>query len=257
METKKSKSAELESKRSSFLIIGLVCASSLALMSFEYATFNLVSNDIASEKNEIVSIDDIFEIHTIEIEKPLPPKMPEKVNNEIINVTEKVEKVVEEKIEEEEETVSEIPDVPDFSDREEKYNNFASDIDPIVDETKPENPYSPNIKVPYYDYCAEFSNQEKLTCISNEIHKVLQKDLSKISTWQMQQNKKEKMYVQFVIDKNGLITDVEIANEEMFQKDIVKMVKQSMEKVPQMFPALKNGSPVGVYYSIPIKFHIQ
>ena len=65
------------------------------------------------------------------------------------------------------------------------------------------------------------------------------------------------MYVQFVIGKEGLIEDLKIAGEENFNKAIVKMVKKSMTEVPQMHPALLNGKPVRVYFSIPINFNVQ
>lgn len=45
MEEKKSKKANLERNRSSILLIGLVCATSTALMSFEYAKYELKQED--------------------------------------------------------------------------------------------------------------------------------------------------------------------------------------------------------------------
>jgi len=114
-----------------------------------------------------------------------------------------------------------------------------------------------NIDVPYYDYCKDQTYNEKIACISKEIHQSINKGLVNITTYQIETNKASKMYVQFVIGKDGLIQDLEIAGEENFNKSIVKMVKKSMSNVPQMFPAMKNGMPVSVYFSIPINFNIQ
>jgi hypothetical protein len=81
--------------------------------------------------------------------------------------------------------------------------------------------------------------------------------LTNITAYQIETNKKKKMYVQFVIGKEGLIEDLKIAGEEIFISAIVKMVKNSMSNVPQMHPALLHGKPVRVYFSIPINFNVQ
>jgi len=61
-----------------------------------------------------------------------------------------------------------------------------------------------------------------------------------------------KVFVQFVIDKNGKITDVEAVRgvDRLLDKEAVRVIKA----MPAWKPGYKDGVPVRVKYTIPINF---
>lgn len=258
MENKKSKSANLEKSRRAFLMIGLAIATGLVLMAFEWNT--ITYKESLEAKNNDTPYDIPFTAPTeiTYLIEPVEQPKVEDVNNEIIEVTEDIVEAVEEKDNDDE--VIEITVPPITTKFKSPWDLDSTNTVSTIDYT-PKGPVNlgpgTNIDVPYYDYCKDQSYDEKIACISKEIHKSIGEGMSNVTAYQIETNKASKMYVQFVIGKDGLIQDLEIAGEENFNKSIVKMVKESMTKVPQMFPAMKNGMPVSVYFSIPINFNIQ
>ena len=64
-----------------------------------------------------------------------------------------------------------------------------------------------------------------------------------------------KVYVRFVVDKTGKITQVEVQRSvhSLLDKEAVRVI-QSM---PDWKPGRQNGAPVKVYFSVPVNFKIQ
>ncbi len=238
METKKSKTAELESKRSSFLIIGLVCATSLALMSFEYTAFTLVSEDIASEKKDVAMKDDYIDVQPVEILKPQPQKIQEDVNKEIIDVTEKIDPT---------------PIEP---------------IDPVdpIDPTFPTDPVivapplpTPIISVPVttttldteftvVEDMPEFPGGEK------EMYKFLSKNV-KYPSQSKNLGKEGKVYVSFVVEKDGSISNVEIMKG--VEKNLDAEASRVIKSMPNWKPGKQRNQLVRVRFVLPISFKLQ
>ena len=253
MEAKKSNKANIERRRKSFLLIGTAVATSFVLMAFEWSSVSYKTEltSLVEERPYIIPLIDPI----IEVIKPAAPIAPivEKVNNEIIEVVENIVDIKNDDNNKEEIEVIVPPKDLTFQKNEGKYDNFIDDVEGVE---KIET-LGPSIKVPYYDYCKDDSYNEKIQCISNEIHKSIGSGLANVTSYQIESCKKSKMYVQFVINKEGQIEELKIAGEENFNKEIVKMVMKSMVSVPKMNPALKNGKPVSVYFSIPINFNVQ
>lgn len=63
------------------------------------------------------------------------------------------------------------------------------------------------------------------------------------------------VFVSFVVDKQGKITDVGIARgvHESLDKEAIKAVK----KLPMMIPGKKSKKPVRAQYTIPVKFELK
>ncbi len=257
MEHKKSKSANLNKSRKAFFMIGLAVASSFVLMAFEWNTITYKS-EMESQVTESpydIPFTQPEEIEIIRPEQPQPKKV-EKFNQEEVIVTEDIVEKVTEEVEEKKVDFKTLLDQLKMDNPNDSRKTSFVDQGELDNDDEPVN-MGPSIKVPYYDYCAEQSYEEKIACISKEIHKSIGDGMSNVTAYQIETNKKSKMYVQFVIGKEGLIEDLKIAGEENFNKAIVKMVKKSMTEVPQMHPALLNGKPVRVYFSIPINFNVQ
>ncbi|GGD33714.1 energy transducer TonB [Flavobacterium orientale] len=60
--------------------------------------------------------------------------------------------------------------------------------------------------------------------------------------------------VQFVIDKNGTITNVKTINTS--NKDLEKEALRVVSKLPKMAPGKQGNETVNVRYTIPISFKI-
>mgnify|MGYP001226013515 CR=1 FL=1 len=65
----------------------------------------------------------------------------------------------------------------------------------------------------------------------------------------------EKIYVKFVIDKTGSITNVKIVRGEdkYLKEEAIRLVKS----LPKMTPAHQRGEPVSVNYTMPINFMLK
>lgn len=64
-----------------------------------------------------------------------------------------------------------------------------------------------------------------------------------------------KVYVQFVVEKNGAISDVKVlrGRDQDLDKEAVRVVKS----MPNWIPGKMNGQAVRVYYTIPINFQLK
>ena len=71
----------------------------------------------------------------------------------------------------------------------------------------------------------------------------------------MEQGIQGRVVTQFVVDKDGSITDVKVVRslDPMLDKEAVRLVKS----MPKWTPGKLNGSPVRVKYILPISFRLQ
>ena len=60
------------------------------------------------------------------------------------------------------------------------------------------------------------------------------------------------VYLQFVVDSAGSISDIKVMRSpsELLTKEAVRVVK----KLPDFIPGRQNGKAVAVYYLLPLKF---
>lgn len=61
--------------------------------------------------------------------------------------------------------------------------------------------------------------------------------------------------VQFVVTKTGEVRDVKVVRHlhPMFDEEAVRVVKS----LPKFIPGRKNGVPVNVWYTLPVRFHMK
>lgn len=67
--------------------------------------------------------------------------------------------------------------------------------------------------------------------------------------------KEAKIYIHFVVDKNGQLTDFEALNPNVTRFD-TKTIKK-LSKFPPWQPALKNNKPVKTRFRLPVKFELE
>ncbi|MCB9188674.1 MAG: energy transducer TonB [Flavobacteriales bacterium] len=233
MENKKSKSADLEKKRTSTILVGMVCASSLVLMSFEYAEFELKQESNLMAEAQVTK--EIWEVPYIEVFKPSAPAPTPKIKiTEYVKVDNEVVESENEEIvlEESDDLVFDVPDAPDgFGPR---------DDGPVIDSLD-EGPQIP-------DVMPEFPGGKE------EMYKYLSKQIvfpDEIKNIGIQ----GKVYIQFTVEKDGSITDIEVVKTP--HSKLGKVTYNAVSKMPTWIPGIKNNKPVSVRYTLPVNFQFE
>ena len=140
-------------------------------------------------------------------------------------------------------------------------NNIAPTSNVVMAET----PLEPSINkpssianvefVPVFPGCEKLrSNQEKIVCMSAKINSFINRNFRKELLEGFDSNDIQKIYVQFKIDTNGLVTDV-LANAH--NSVLKKEVQRVINKLPTMKPGKQGNKEVEVLYTVPIVFRIQ
>ncbi len=230
MEEKKSKKSNLEDKKILFLEIGLVLVLGIVLLAFEWGTPESNRNSLGD-----VNMDEQFEeemINTFQEEEPPPPPEekkepePEQVIEEL-NVVEDDEEDSEIDISSEADEKTEIDiDMSSFEEEEEE-------VEPIsfaVVENKPVFPGGDAALMKF------LGSNTKYPEIAKE------------------NNIQGRVFVQFVIDANGNVTNVSVARgvDPYLDKEAKRVVKM----LPDWTPGRQRGKAVPVTYIVPINFKL-
>lgn len=223
MEAKKSPKADLESKKTYFLEFGIIIAIAAMLVAFEWKSYNVKEIIIPDEKPTLI-IEDITTI-TEQKDKVLPPAPPVQttllniVNNEI-----------------------EVDDVPIFDVEDNSLmpvGNYIP-ITPVADEPEDEEP--PFIVV---EDDPEYPGGEAARIkflLENIEYPQIARETGIEGT----------VYLTFVIERNGSITDVRIRRGigGGCDEEAVRVVNI----MPKWIPGKQRGKPVRVQFNMPIKF---
>lgn len=226
MELKKSPKADLESKRNIFLQVGLVLSLGICLLAFEW-TSNVDQaaslGDVAEQEVE----EEIIPI-TRQEEKPPPPPPPPKVV-EVLNI-------VDDDIEIEDEL--EILDT-------EADDETAIDVAPIVEEEAEADEGQVFFIV---EDMPEFPGGELALrkFITNAV---------KYPVIAQENGIQGKVYVNFVVDTDGSVTNARIARgvDPSLDKEALRVVNS----LPKWKPGKQRGKAVKVSYTVPINFVLQ
>lgn len=226
MEVKKSPKADLENKKTVFMQIGFVVVLSLVFIAFEWtSTETNVNEGLKIEEEEVE--EEIIPITRQEEVKPPPPPPPPKVTD-VLNI-------VEDDVELEEELV--IMDTEATEDTEVDFSDMTTEEEPedgpvffIVEEM----PEFPGGEKALHQYLAS-TIQYPVIAQENGIQ--------------------GRVYVKFVVNTDGSITDVEIARgvDPSLDKEALRVVKN----MPKWKPGRQRNKPVRVSYTVPINFVLQ
>jgi protein TonB len=228
MEVKKTPKADLESKKTVFLQIGLVVALSLVLVAFEWTSTD-VKVDFSLQEEDIEVEEEIIPITRQEEVKPPPPPPPPAVAD-ILNI-------VEDDVELDEEleimdTEMSQDDIVDFSNLvfEEETRDEGGEIFMIVEEM-PEFPGGPEALQRY------LSQSVRYPVIAQE------------------NGIQGRVYIQFVINQNGEVTNATILRgvDPSLDREALRVV----EAMPKWKPGKQRNRPVRVSYTVPINFVLQ
>jgi protein TonB len=237
----KKNSNHLESRRPSFLLVGLMASLSLTLVAFEWTGFNYEDPDYV-DSGTMVDWEPTIPNHIVKTETAAPKNRKARSHDFVIGDPDKSEK---EKVE--------------FS-----LKPVLAGIDTGTGEDYDE-PGETSIPItvgwgglgnkPHYADCENVVNrEEQATCTEVTIIQFVA-DNTKFPRDLRGMN--ATVYVNFVIDTDGSITDVEPlkgpedrAVHPLFEKAAIKAVK----KLPKMVPGEQLGKPVRVRFLIPVRF---
>jgi len=230
MELKKSEKADLENKKGVFLLLGLVLALGIVLLAFEWTTRpseveSLGTLDAVQVEEEVIPITRQEEI------KVTPP--PPVTVVEVLNIVDNTQQVND--------------DLSIFD--SEATNETLVDVAPIVIETKQEEEKEEDTQVfIIVEEMPEFPGGEA----------ALRAFIAKSINYPViaQENGIQgKVYVTFVVDKDGGISEAKVARgvDPSLDKEALRVVNM----LPKWKPGKQRGKPVRVSYTVPISFVLQ
>ncbi|AEV32888.1 energy transducer TonB [Owenweeksia hongkongensis] len=235
MEPKKNPKADLEQMRGIFLQVGLVIALVLSIVMIQWRT----SEGGLSDLGEVdVEIDD--EIIPITQRQTAPPPPPPPPPPEVIEVVED-DVELEEELEIQSTETDETEEVEIIEMEEEVSDEVLSFA--VVE------------SVPVFPGCEEAStNDEKKACFQQQILKYVGKNF-KFPEMARQMGIQGRVYVNFVIEKNGAISNVQVVRgvDQMLDDEAVRVVKS----LPKMTPAKQRGKSVRMSFTLPINAKLQ
>jgi len=221
MESKKHPSVDLRRKYSLFLSIGLLISLAVVTTAFEWKTYDWYAVDLESV---VIAENDIPEIIP-PTRIPPPPPPPKEIT------------LVEVSNEEEIEDVKIDIDLPEFDDPIEEIIEFdePKDEEPeMIHFTVEEHPSFPGGTEAFYRYVSKNLNYPNLA---------------------RSRGVKGKVFLSFVIDKDGSISDVEVVKGigAGCDEEAVRVLKNA----PKWNPGKQRGKPVKVRMVIPIMFALK
>lgn len=217
MQVKKNPKVDLDKKRSLYLQIGFIIALLLVYAAFEYKNYDKSSYNLGD-----LNLDDLEEEIipiTKQEQKPPPPPPPPP---EIIEI-------VEDEVEIEEEL--EIEDT-------------ESDEDEIIEIEEEDDD----------EFFMVVENMPEFPGGDLGLMKYIQKNV-KYPPIAKEYNITGKVYVQFIVDKSGTVTNVKVVRgvDKNLDAEAVRVVKS----LPKYKPGKQRGKPVRVMFTIPINFTLN
>ncbi len=229
MESKKSPKADLESKKNVLFMLGLVVALGVTLVAFEWTSKANKADSLGSVQAQEVE-EEIIPITREQEVKPPPPPPPPKVV-EVLNIVDDDVKIEDElEIEDTEADKATIVDVAPVIQAQEEEEEEEAQVFFIVEDM----PEFPGGELALRKYIA---NAIKYPVIAQE------------------NGIQGKVYVTFVVDKDGGISDARIARgvDPSLDKEALRVVNT----LPKWKAGKQRGKPVRVSYTVPINFVLQ
>ena len=240
MEPKKNPKADVGRRSMLFFQLGMVFMLFLAWQAIEWKSYDKAAADfgkldVGDELEEEIPI-------TQQLTPPPPPPPPPPAP-EVIDVIKDDEEV--------QETVIESTEAK----QDQKIVEVKEIREEVVEEEIADVPFAVIENVPIYPGCEkEKSNEAKKKCMSTKISEFINKKFDTNLASDLGLEGRQRIAVQFKIDKNGKVVDVRArAPHPRLEKEALNVVSS----LPDMTPGKQRGKPVGVLYSLPIVFDIQ
>lgn len=229
MEPKKTKSADLESKRIIFEEIGLIIALAIILFAFNIKSYEHQTLDLVLDK-----VDDVPEemVEITQQTKPPPPPKPQKQTTiiEIVENEMEVEEEIEIDVEADQETIIEEYDPFNPVDEEEEEEVEEAPVFVVV-EVMPRFPGGDEALKKYLAENIKYPEMARESGIQGRV------------------------YVTFVVEKDGSVTNVELLRGigGGCDQEAIRVV----ENMPNWNPGRQRDKPVRVQFNLPITFVLK
>ena len=239
MEPKKNPKSDLNRRSMIFFQLGMILMLFITWRAIENKTY-----EKAEINQDMLNLGDDLEedIPITDMNIPPPPPPPPPPAPLVIEVIEDEADI--------EETIIESAEV-----NQEEEIMEIDEIEEAIEEEIADVPFAVIENVPVYPGCEKKrSNAEKKKCMSEKVQKFVQKKFNTELAGDLGLEGRQRIAVQFKIDKNGDVVNVRArAPHPKLEQEAVKVVKA----LPKMLPGRQRGTAVGVLYSLPILFHVD
>jgi len=229
MELKKTEKANLENKKSVFLLVGFVIVLSVVLLAFEWSTSTSRASDLG-DLGDVNIEDEIVPVTRVEEVKP-PEAPPRPQITEILNIVND-EVDIEDEIEIQDSESDEKLEIKivEMEEEEEEAQVFL-----LVED------------MPLFPGCA--SKEETDVAIQKFIRENI-----KYPEIARENGIQGRIFVNFVVSRTGKITDVKILRgvDSALDQEAIRVI----ESLPAFSPGKQRGKPVKVSYNVPINFKL-
>ena len=229
MEAKKNPQADLENRRGLYLEIGLVAIMAIALLAFEWKSYDQEQVEVV-QRTAMDEVEDvIIQTQQEELPPPPPPEQPEVVTE--LNV-----------IEDDAESQNEV-DMSSFQRQEEATN---IEITPVKIEEEEEETEDEIFQV--------VENDPEFPGGMEALYKYLAQNI-KYPQLARENNITGKVYVTFVVEKDGSIANPKVLRDigGGCGAEAIRVVKA----MPKWTPGKQRGKAVRVQFNLPVNFNLR
>jgi protein TonB len=233
MKNRKNPLVDLESRRGLFMQIGAVVALTLSVVAFEWKSYEATAGSLG-DLNVTLEDEVIPLTKTNTPPPPPPPPAPPEVLTIVDNTMDIPETTLESTETDQNEQVEIIEEVGENTE--------------VFDFVSVENR-------PVFPGCERESTEDaKFDCFQLKVRQFVAKETS-YPTLARDMGIQGKVWVSFIIEKDGSIADVTIERgiDKSLDSEAVRVVK----KFPSMIPAKVSGRSVRMRYSLPVNFTLQ
>ena len=234
MQPKKNPKADLSQNSSLYFVAGLAFILLVSWQAIEWKTYEKSMYGYEALNVEDDDDEDVPITEQIKTPPPPPPPPPAPEVIEVVEDEEEVEETVIESTETDEEEIIEIVEVEEVEE----------DIDV---------PFAVIEDVPIFPGCERVKKSERRNCFQEKMNRHIRKNFRYPEIAQ-EMGIQGRVYVQFVIAKDGNITGVRMRGPD---KNLEKEAARIIGKLSKMTPGKQRGRPVRVPFSIPITFRLN
>ncbi len=248
---KKNPKLQLEKFSTIFTQLGLVLVLFVVFVSFEHES--KVKEDVACTlplmKTEIVldlnNTPMLVKKEVVEVKKEIPKK--EVVLEKEIEVIKKEEKKIIEEVIIKPTDPEEKTDFIESLKTEEEGEEIKKEDEPVTMKSVQ--------KAPVFKGCEGLSERENRACFEKKMKRLILRNFdTELANELGLRSGKKRISTQFVIDKNGFVTDIQIrAPHPRLEKEANRIIK----KIPKFKPGYQNNEPAKVRYTLPISFLVE
>ena len=228
MEIKKSEKANLENKKFTWILLGLILVLAAHFVAFEWTQYEKEDTGEILAGVDLVLEEEVIPI-TMPEKKTVPPPPQAVTQAEVLNI-------VEDDAEIEETTIVSADDQADFVE-------ITDDVPIVVEEPEREE-----------EIFQVVENQPEFPGGVGELMKYLQKNI-KYPTICQEQGIQGRVIVQFVVNSDGSIVDAQVIKpvNPHLDKEAVRVVNA----MPKWKPGEQRGKKVRVRFTLPVTFRLS